>query len=230
MTLKTLKKKILFIFLICLFVVVYQLEVSAAYNLIFGERILKDGDEGADVAILQRKLKELSYYNGVIDGLYGKGTTNAVKLFQRDNGLMTDGIVGDETYQALPKGNLESRMDVSREEIILLARIINGEARGESFRGKVAVGAVIINRVESDSFPNSIREVILQRNQFSCLLDGQANFYPQKSSIDAARAALLGYDPTYGSLFFYNPKVATNVQWISTRPVVASIGDHIFAR
>ncbi|AZO96761.1 cell wall hydrolase [Halocella sp. SP3-1] len=224
------KKKILFIFLICLFVVVYQLEVSAAYNLIFGERILKDGDEGADVAILQRKLKELSYYNGVIDGLYGKGTTNAVKLFQRDNGLMTDGIVGDETYQALPKGNLESRMDVSREEIILLARIINGEARGESFRGKVAVGAVIINRVESDSFPNSIREVILQRNQFSCLLDGQANFYPQKSSIDAARAALLGYDPTYGSLFFYNPKVATNVQWISTRPVVASIGDHIFAR
>lgn len=230
MTLKTLKKKILFIFLICLFVVVYQLEVSAAYNLIFGERILKNGDEGADVAILQRKLKELSYYNGVIDGLYGKGTTNAVKLFQRDNGLMTDGIVGDETYQALPKGNLESRMDVSREEIILLARIINGEARGESFRGKVAVGAVIINRVESDSFPNSIREVILQRNQFSCLLDGQANFYPQKSSIDAARAALLGYDPTYGSLFFYNPKVATNVQWISTRPVVASIGDHIFAR
>lgn len=230
MTLKTLKKKILFIFLICLFVVVYQLEVSAAYNLIFGERILKDGDEGADVAILQRKLKELSYYNGVIDGLYGKGTTNAVKLFQRDSGLMTDGIVGDETYQALPKGNLESRMDVSREEIILLARIINGEARGESFRGKVAVGAVIINRVESDSFPNSIREVILQRNQFSCLLDGQANFYPQKSSIDAARAALLGYDPTYGSLFFYNPKVATNVQWISTRPVVASIGDHIFAR
>ncbi|MTI60892.1 MAG: cell wall hydrolase [Firmicutes bacterium] len=224
------KKKILFIFLICLFVVVYQLEVSAAYNLIFGERILKNGDEGADVAILQRKLKELSYYNGVIDGLYGKGTTNAVKLFQRDNGLMTDGIVGDETYQALPKGNLESRMDVSREEIILLARIINGEARGESFRGKVAVGAVIINRVESDSFPNSIREVILQRNQFSCLLDGQANFYPQKSSIDAARAALLGYDPTYGSLFFYNPKVATNVQWISTRPVVASIGDHIFAR
>ncbi|WP_230866975.1 cell wall hydrolase [Iocasia frigidifontis] len=230
MTLKTLKKKILFIFLICLFVVVYQLEVSAAYNLIFGERILKDGDEGADVAILQRKLKELSYYNGVIDGLYGKGTTNAVKLFQRDKGLMTDGIVGDETYQALPKGSLESRMDVSREEIILLARIINGEARGESFRGKVAVGAVIINRVESDSFPNSIREVILQRNQFSCLLDGQANFYPQKSSIDAARAALLGYDPTYGSLFFYNPKVATNVQWISTRPVVASIGDHIFAR
>ncbi|QTM00010.1 cell wall hydrolase [Iocasia frigidifontis] len=224
------KKKILFIFLICLFVVVYQLEVSAAYNLIFGERILKDGDEGADVAILQRKLKELSYYNGVIDGLYGKGTTNAVKLFQRDKGLMTDGIVGDETYQALPKGSLESRMDVSREEIILLARIINGEARGESFRGKVAVGAVIINRVESDSFPNSIREVILQRNQFSCLLDGQANFYPQKSSIDAARAALLGYDPTYGSLFFYNPKVATNVQWISTRPVVASIGDHIFAR
>ena len=119
---------------------------------------------------------------------------------------------------------------MSPEDIIQLAYLINGEARGESFKGKVAVGAVVLNRVKSDKFPNSIREVILQEGQFSCISDGQANLYPMKSSIAAAKAALLGYDPTNGALFFYNPKIATNVAWISERPVVARIGQHVFAR
>lgn len=219
--------------LLILFILTFYIldhKVEAGYPLQLGERILKEGDEGPDVAILQQKLKELSFYDGEIDGLFGPATEEAVKKFQSKNGLLVDGIVGSSTYNVLPKNNLLSRMDVSREDILLLARIINGEARGESYKGKVAVGAVILNRVKSNKFPNTIREVILQKGQFSCLIDGQANLYPSRESIEAAKAALLGYDPTYNSLFFYNPDVATNLAWISRRPIVIRIGDHIFAR
>ncbi len=204
--------------------------VMADYNLVLGNRVLKEKDEGADVAILQQKLSDLSLYSGTIDGLFGSATKEAVKEFQKRNDLTVDGVVGEQTFQALPKNNLISRMDISRDDILLLARIIHGEARGESFKGKVAVGAVILNRVNSTKFPNSIREVILQKGQFSCLLDGQAHFYPAEESINAAKAALLGYDPTYGSLFFYNPIVATNLTWISSRPIILRIGNHLFAR
>ena len=94
----------------------------------------------------------------------------------------------------------------------------------------MAVGAVVLNRVKSPGFPNTIREVILQEGQFSCILDGQANLYPSQSCIEAAKAAILGYDPTGGALFFYNPRIATNVEWISKRPVITRIGDHVFAK
>lgn len=200
------------------------------YHLTLGNRVLRKGDEGADVAILQRKLKEMGLYEGRIDGIFGKMTREAVVQLQKNNGLKADGVCGEKTLALLPPDNMLSRMDVSREDIIQLAYLINGEARGESFKGKVAVGAVVLNRVKSDKFPNSIREVILQEGQFSCISDGQANLYPMKSSIAAAKAALLGYDPTNGALFFYNPKIATNVAWISERPVVARIGQHVFAR
>ncbi|MFW6271088.1 MAG: cell wall hydrolase, partial [Bacillota bacterium] len=140
------------------------------------------------------------------------------------------GIAGKKTLNILPKNNLVSRMDVSREEIMQLAYIIHGEARGENFHGKVAVGAVVLNRVRSNKFPNNIRKVILQKNQFSCMIDGQANYYPARSSIEAAKAALLGYDPSHGGLFFYNPEVATNLKWISRRPIIKRIGNHVFAR
>lgn len=200
------------------------------YHLTLGNRVLRKGDEGVDVAILQRKLKEMGLYEGRIDGIFGKMTREAVVQLQKNNGLKADGVCGEKTLALLPPDNMLSRMDVSREDIIQLAYLINGEARGESFKGKVAVGAVVLNRVKSDKFPNSIREVILQEGQFSCISDGQANLYPMKSSIAAAKAALLGYDPTNGALFFYNPKIATNVAWISERPVVARIGQHVFAR
>lgn len=217
--------------ILLLLINIYSEKVEATYYLELGERMLKKGDEGADVAILQSKLKQLSLYNGRIDGLYGQGTVNAVRDLQRKNNLSVDGIAGENTINKLPVNNsLISRTDISRDDIILLARIIHGEARGENFTGKVAVGAVILNRVDSSKFPNTIREVILQKGQFSCLNDGQANYYPTKSSIEAAKAALLGYDPTYGSLFFYNPDVATNLTWIANRPVVKRIGEHIFAR
>ena len=216
--------------LLFIFIFVNETHANIGYNLKFGERILKYKDEGADVAILQNKLKKLSYYNGKIDGIFGKQTENAVRKFQASRNVSVDGIVGPVTYGLFKNKKLMSRLEVSRSEIIQLARIIHGEARGESFKGKVAVGAVILNRVKSNMFPDNIRGVILQKGQFSCLIDGQANLYPAQSSINAAKAALAGYDPTYDSSYFYNPEVATNLSWIKNRPVVVRIGDHLFAR
>lgn len=204
-------------------------EVEAGYHFELGERVLTRGDEGPDVALLQRKLKELSFYEGHIDGLYGAKTVRAVRDFQRKSNITGDGITGRETIANLPQKTLLSRISVDRDEIILLARIIHGEARGESFKGKVAVGAVILNRVESNRFPDTIREVILQEGQFSCLNDGQANYYPFTSSIEAAKAVIMGYDPTFEALYFYNPQVATKVKWISQRSVTTRIGEHVFA-
>ncbi len=226
-------KNKLFPILIVLLLLISFTEIHAAsdtYNLILGSRVLSKGDQGADVALLQQKLKNIGIYNSEVDGLFGPGTVHAVKILQARFNLGVDGIVGKDTLKVLPKDNLQSRMDVSREDIIQLAYVIHGEARGENFEGKVAVGAVVLNRVRHNKFPNSIREVILQKGQFSCIQDGQANLYPVKSSIEAAKAALLGYDPTYGAIFFYNPRIATNVKWISGRPVVTKIGSHVFSR
>lgn len=226
------RKRVITTLLVLLFLSIYLTndKVEAEYFLNLGERVLKKGNEGADVAILQQKLKDIGIYQGKIDGLFGSATERAVRIFQQRNNLMVDGVVGKETLAHLPKYSLISRMDISRNDIILLARIIHGEARGESFKGMVAVGAVILNRVESPRFPDSIRGVILQKGQFSSLIDGQANLYPSREAIYAAKAALLGYDPTFGSLFFYNPRVATNLAWISSRPVATRIGGHLFAR
>jgi len=225
-----LKKLILLIMIIMLALFSNIMLVQADYNLSPGDRVLRIGDEGADVAVLQQKLANLNLYIGKIDGIFGSGTERAVREFQQKNELTADGIAGEKTIKVLPGEKLISRMDASRDDILLLARIIHGEARGEDFKGMVAVGAVILNRVESGDFPNSIREVILQQGQFSCLIDGQAHYYPSEKSINAAKAAMLGYDPTYGALYFYNPRVATNTRWISGRPVVIKIGNHLFAR
>lgn len=216
--------------LVFLIVFLNNNELKAEAHLQFEKRLLKKGMEGADVAILQKKLKRMSLYTGKIDGLFGPATETAVKKFQARSDLKSDGIVGSKTYASLPKKALFSRMDISRSDIILLARIIHGEARGENFEGRVGVGAVILNRYQSKEFPNTIRKVILQKGQFSSLIDGQANLYPSQLSINAAKAALLGYDPTYEATYFYNPEVATNLKWISSRPVVKRIGDHVFAR
>lgn len=206
-----------------------QISADSEYYLELGERNLSQGDEGADVALLQQKLTGEGYYNYRIDGIFGPQTRKAVRKFQRDKGLAVDGIVGPNTLSHLPRGELLSRVSFQREEIIDLARVIYGEARGESFKGQIAVGAVVRNRVESDKFSDSIREVILEDGQFSSIYDGQANYnFPSEESIEAARAALLGYDPTRGALFFYNPEIA-NLEWISERPIITEIGNHVFA-
>ncbi len=224
-------KKMLAIMVIALFILISYVSVLKAEDFNdLGSRVLQYGDEGSDVAILQQRLTDLGFYTGKIDGIYGEKTSEAVERLQKNYGLTVDGIAGDSTFKQLPKLNIYQSMDISRDSIILLARVIHGEARGESFEGKVAVGAVILNRVDDEQFPSTIREVILQRGQFSSLIDGQANLFPDQKSINAARAALVGYDPTFESIYFYNPDVATNISWISQRPVTLKIGDHVFAR
>lgn len=224
-------KRILMVLIITLFIFISYVNVVKTVDFYdLGTRTVSYGDEGSDIAILQQRLSDTNYYHGKIDGIYGNKTVEAVKKLQRAYGLKIDGVAGKSTVQYLPNNSIYKKMEITRDDVMLLARVIHGEARGESFEGKVAVGAVILNRVEDSGFPNSIREVILQRGQFSSLTDGQANFFPDQISINAARAALVGYDPTYESLFFYNPKVATNVSWISKRPVTLTIGAHVFAR
>jgi N-acetylmuramoyl-L-alanine amidase len=228
-----LKKNVLMVSLISLLIMVsfVNLEAVKALNISeFGSRVISQGDEGLDVAVLQQKLKQLNYYTGNIDGLYGPGTAEAVKKFQQDRGLMVDGVFGESSYTAIPKVETALNPDVSRDDILLLARIINGEARGEDFKGKVAVGSVILNRIKSANFPDNLRDVILQKGQFSSLMDGQVNYYPGEEELQAARAALLGYDPTLGSTYFYNPAIATNTAWVSARNVVRRIGGHVFMR
>ncbi|MFN2341622.1 MAG: cell wall hydrolase [Halanaerobium sp.] len=219
------------VMLLLIMVSFVTLEKAEALNLTeFGSRVMQQGDEGIDVAVLQQKLKQLNYYNGSIDGLYGGATAEAVKKFQNDNGLKADGVFGESSFKIIPDLKAELNHNISRDDIILLARIIHGEARGEDFRGKVAIGSVILNRIASNQFPDTIRDVILQKGQFSSLMDGQANYYPGEEELQAARAAILGYDPTLGSIYFYNPDIATNTAWISRRNFVTRIGGHVFLR
>ncbi len=225
-------KFIILMFLLFLIIAVTVDDIRAEQrNLELGQRILEQGSRGGDVAILQRKLEEKGFYNYRIDGLYGPKTRSAVEAFQSENGLEITGRVCENTlYKFSQDEEPASLLENSREEILLLARVIHAEARGEPFEGMVAVGSVIRNRVEDDRFPDTIREVIIEEGQFSSLRDGQANLYPNNEAKEAARAALLGFDPTHRSLYFYNPQIATNLAWISNRPIVRRIGSHVFAQ
>lgn len=186
----------------------------------------RKGDSGETVKTIQQKLKQWGYYNGEIDGIYGSKTVSAVKYFQRKNGLTADGIAGSATLGALGISVSGSNQN---SQAYLLARVINGEARGEPYTGQVAVGAVILNRVRSSSFPNTISGVVYQKGAFDCMTDGQVNAPVSASCIRAAQDALAGWDPSGGAIYYYNPKTATN-QWIRTRQIIASIGKHVFCK
>ena len=173
---------------------------------------------------IQQKLKDLGYYKGKIDGIIGKQSIAAIKYFQRDNGLVVDGIVGPKTAAKL---NI-SLSSQSSSDLYLLAKCVYAEARGESYVGQVAVAAVILNRVKSSSFPNTISGVIYQPWAFTAVHDGQINLEPNQTAINAAKDAMNGWDPTYGCLFYYNPAIATS-KWIYSRQVVVTIGKHVFA-
>lgn len=185
----------------------------------------KMGSTGSEVSSIQRRLKEWGYYKGSVDGVYGSSTKNAVIKFQKNNGLKADGIAGPATLAAigLPSGSSSS----SSSNLNLLARLINGEARGESYEGQVAVGAVVLNRIRHPSFPNSMAGVIYQPQAFTAVDDGQINVAVEASCIRAARDAINGWDPTGGAIYYYNPKTATN-KWIRSRPVITTIGKHVF--
>ena len=193
---------------------------------------LRYGSRGDKVKELQQKLKRWGYYTGSIDGIFGSGTQAAVKNFQKKNGLTADGIVGPKTAAALGM-NLTSSSSSSGSsssssgDLYLLARLVHGEARGEPYKGKVAVAAVVLNRVKSSSFPNTIAGVIYQRGAFDAVSDGQINMQPDNESIRAARDAMNGWDPSNGCLYYYNPKTATS-RWMLSRPVLLHIGHHAF--
>ncbi|MBO7326771.1 MAG: spore cortex-lytic enzyme [Clostridia bacterium] len=192
--------------------------------------VLKNGSRGSDVKTVQTRLKTWGYYKGAVDGIYGSQTVSAVKLFQKRNGLVADGIVGAKTASAIGirlSGATSSSGGISSSDLNLLARVIYGEARGEPYTGQVAVAAVVLNRVKSASFPNTIAGVIYQSGAFDCVADGQINLTPNATAKNAAQDALNGWDPTYGCLYYYNPKTATN-KWMLSRPVKLSIGNHAF--
>lgn len=197
--------------------------------------VISQGSRGDTVRLIQKKLKRWGYYSGSVDGIFGKQTTAAVKYFQRKNGLTADGIVGKKTLAAL--GIAQSALNgstssggtsYSDSDVKLLARLIYGEARGESYTGQIAVGAVVLNRVKSSSFPNTISGVIYQPYAFTAVADGQINLTPNARALSAAKEAMNGYDPTGGALYYYNPVTATSA-WIFSRKTTVQIGQHVFA-
>ena len=199
--------------------------------------VLRQGRRGDTVRTVQNKLRRWGYYSGSVDGIYGPATERAVRAFQKKNGLTVDGIVGRATFQALgmpvssgssSSGGGSSGGGYTDADTYLLARCIYGEARGESYTGQVAVGAVVLNRVKSPEFPNTIAGVIYQKNAFTAVNDGQINLEPNETAISAARDAMNGWDPTGGCLYYYNPVTATS-QWIFSRETVITIGNHVFA-
>ena len=189
--------------------------------------VWKQGSTGETVRTIQTKLKNWGYYTGAVDGIFGWRTAQAVKWFQQKNGLKADGIVGQQTLSALGMAGASGGATAQSNTVALLAKIISAEARGEPYVGQVAIGAVILNRVEHPSFPNTIAGVIYQPGAFSCLADGQVNKPVADSAYRAAKEALNGSDPSGGAIYYFNPATATNA-WIWSRPLIKIIGKHRF--
>ena len=222
-------KKILIILLIG--VAIATILIVARKNDV--EATSRYGSRGEEVKQIQTKLKRWGYYNGSIDGIYGTQTLNAVKSFQKKNGLTQDGIAGPATLKAMgitsSSGNSSQTSGSNSSDINLLSHLIYGEARGEPYTGQVAVGAVIMNRVKSSLFPNTIAGVIYQRGAFDAVSDGQINMSPDSTAQKAAQDAYNGWDPSYGAIYYFNPATATN-KWIWSRPLTVTIGKHRFCK
>ena len=218
-----------------------QQEPAATEFSIVEAAVLRQGSSGGEVKEVQRRLKNWGYYTGAVDGIFGSGTKKAVIYFQQKNGLKADGIVGKATYKALGmndsynalNGNTNAGSSSSgtngytSSDVYLMAKAIYAEGRGESYTGQVAIGAVIMNRVKSPQFPNTIAGVIYQKGAFTAVADGQINLEPNDTAYRAARDAMNGYDPTNGCLYYYNPAKTTN-QWMLSKPVLLVIGNHSF--
>ncbi len=226
------KKRIIITFIISLIGIGMLTFIAVSENSSV-EALSKYGSRGDEVRQIQTKLKRWGYYNGNVDGIYGTQTLNAVKYFQRKNGLTQDGIAGPATLKAMgifsSSSSSSSGSTSNSSNVNLLARLIYGEARGEPYTGQVAVGAVVMNRVRSSSFPNSISGVIYQSGAFDVVSDGQINLTPNSTAKKAAQDALNGWDPTYGAIYYFNPATATN-KWIWSRPMTVTIGKHRFCK
>lgn len=191
----------------------------------------RQGSSGEQVRVIQDKLKRWGYYDGAVDGIFGSATAKAVRYFQRTNGLTEDGIVGKDTLAALGMFNTgtgTSSGEAAQDATVnLLARVISAEARGEPYAGQVAVGAVILNRVEHPSFPSTVAGVVYQPGAFTCMVDGQIDQPVAESCVRAAQEALNGSDPSGGAIYYFNPSTATS-SWIWSRPLIKVIGNHRF--
>lgn len=209
--------------------VIGLLVIASIPNIRSVETLSKMGSRGSEVREIQTKLKNWGYYKGSVDGIFGSKTRAAVLWFQRKNGLTADGIAGPATLAAMGIFTKASSPSSSggQSNLNLLARLISAEARGEPYSGQVAVGAVVLNRVEHPSFPDTIAGVIYQNDAFTCLKDGEFSRPVVESAYRAARDALNGWDPVGGAIYYYNPTTATNA-WIRNRPVVTTIGEHVF--
>ena len=219
---------IVFTMAVCIGTSVYKFNYAEQYVAV--ALTLKQGSTGTTVKTLQQKLKNWGYYTGAVDGIYGAQTVSSVKSFQRKNGLTVDGIAGPKTLAAMgiSASASTSSGQYTSSDIYMLAKLIHAEARGESYVGQVAVGAVVLNRVKNASFPNSISGVVYQKGAFTCVSDGQINLEPDATSKKAAQDAMNGWDPSYGAIYYYNPKISTST-WILSRKTTVVIGNHVFA-
>lgn len=223
------KKKIIFIILLLGLVVTFDVVLMSWNSEV--EALSKYGSRGTEVRTIQEKLKRWGYYSGSVDGIYGSQTVSAVKSFQKKNGLTVDGIAGTQTLKAMgiTSSSSSSSSSNNSSNVNLLARVVYGEARGEPYTGQVAVAAVVLNRVKSSKFPNSISGVVYQNGAFDAVADGQINMTPDATAKKAAQDALNGWDPSYGAIYYFNPSTATN-KWIWSRPMTVTIGKHRFCK
>ena len=223
------KKKIIFIILLLVLVVTFDVVLMSWNSEV--EALSKYGSRGTEVKTIQEKLKRWGYYSGSVDGIYGSQTVSAVKKFQKKNGLTVDGIAGTQTLKAMgiTSSSSSSSSSNNSSNVNLLARVVFGEARGEPYTGQVAVAAVVLNRVKSSKFPNTIAGVVYQSGAFDAVADGQINMTPDATAKKAAQDALNGWDPSYGAIYYFNPSTATN-KWIWSRPMTVTIGKHRFCK
>ncbi|MBE7016790.1 MAG: spore cortex-lytic enzyme [Ruminococcaceae bacterium] len=187
----------------------------------------KKGSTGSVVSQIQTLLKKQGFYSGAVDGVYGSATEEAVKKYQKRFGLKVDGIAGQQTLSYMGISAQGSASSSGSGDVALLARLISAEARGEPYVGQVAVGAVVLNRMEHPSFPNTMSGVIYQSGAFTCIDDGQFNEPIADSAYKAARDAMNGWDPSGGAIYYFNPSTATS-KWIWSRPLITVIGKHRF--
>lgn len=232
LTRKTLSRLLTQLMTFILIVCIVTLAVIETSQPSYGETVTalsKLGSRGDEVRKIQIVLKRLGFYSGAADGIYGMKTHTAVKNFQKSCGITADGIAGPKTLLYLGLGSSSSSGGYSSSDMYLLAKIIEAEARGESYTGQVAVGAVVLNRVESSSFPDTVSGVVYQAGAFSAVNDSNWSVQPSATAKKAAQDAVNGWDPTGGSLYYYNPAKTSN-KWIRTRPVVTVIGNHVFCK
>lgn len=187
----------------------------------------KRGSTGSVVSQIQTKLKQQGFYFAAVDGVYGSRTEAAVKKYQQRYGLKADGMAGPQTLSYLGISTSGAASGSNSSDVALLARLISAEARGEPYSGQVAVGAVVLNRMEHPSFPNTMSGVIYQPGAFTCIDDGQFNQPVASSCYQAARDAINGWDPSGGAIYYFNPSTATS-SWIWSRPLIVTIGKHRF--